>query len=947
MADLLVAWGHDLGDLLAFYFPLGVIGIWRWSVWILKKMLGRRYRPAHGTYHGSVSIVTPVYNEDPAVFKRALCSWQASAPREIIAVIDHTDIACQQAFRQFAAQHHTAKLIVTTKPGKRQALADGAHAAAGDIIALVDSDTLWAKNLLAQALPPFNNPRVGGVATRQNVLTIKTVAQALFDIQLDLRYADEMPYLAANGTVLTCLSGRTALYRRQALMPMLADMVNETFWGKPVISGEDKRLTYLVAANGWQLAFQQTARVYTPGADTLMTFLKQRLRWTRNSWRANVRAMWEGWVWHHPAFAFFITDQIVQPFVLLLSPIYFITALVYGHWLVAVVVVVWWHASRFVRLWPHLQRRPADILMLPAYLLFTFAAALIRLYALFTINQQGWITRWDKSRLQQLTWLKRAPSYVTTALVVIALSGAVQLRGTHTPAAISAQIVDESALNYPPTDQTLMHTDTTNTARTTTTFDAPYRWKSGDTLELVARRYHTTVADVQAANPQRNFVADQVITVPLHYHDVTDAAGRTVSDVPAKQTITYDHKKDTIIVTGPGTTVTVADIARAVGPDHVEQTGPKIWLLKTNLQLNRDVMLELTADEVTDFKLTSSPDSFVWIRTVSGRVYIEGVRITSWNENTGDYDYNWQDGRAYILARFDARMDIVDSELAYLGYSPTTTGGGNYGASWRNADNALDTYLITGEVRNSIFHHNYYGAYTFGAVGMNWLNNTFYENVVYGLDPHDDSNYALIIGNRAHHNGRHGIIVSERCRYNTFRDNISDNNKGHGIMIHEDSHGNLIEYNTAYNNQDGIVVYRSSDNIIRYNTVRHNERGGIRINNPSVGNVIEHNELVNNSGYGIYLYRDAVETIIRDNMVVNSRSGIYVKTNDNVLQNNKLTGNRFGIHLRDGVRGNTLTINTISHSQRAAIYLEHVDPSLNHASNNVFESNENTIITAD
>ncbi len=451
MTDFFSIEVHDIPGLIAFYFPLSVVGIWRWSVWLYKKVMGRRYRPMRGVYRGSVSVVTPVYNEEPTLFQQALYSWQANDPLEIIAVIDHTDKSCQQVFRKFAAQYPAAKLIVTTTPGKRQALADGARAATGDIIALVDSDTLWDPTMLTEALPAFSDPRVGGVATRQNVLAVTTVAQALFDIQLDLRYSDEMPYLAGSGTVLTCLSGRTALYRRQTLLPVLPDMVNETFWGKPVISGEDKRLTYLVAAKGWHLAFQQTARVFTPGADRLGILLKQRLRWTRNSWRANLRALWEGWVWRHPALAFFIVDQMIQPFVLLFSPLYFAAALLREYWLAAGIVLVWWHASRLIRLWSHLRRRPADIVLLPIYILYTFITAFVRIYALITMNQQGWITRWDKNRLPQHTWLKLIAAYGATAVIIVVLSGVVYGTSQLTPTTVRAESIDESALSNPPT----------------------------------------------------------------------------------------------------------------------------------------------------------------------------------------------------------------------------------------------------------------------------------------------------------------------------------------------------------------------------------------------------------------------------------------------------------------------------------------------------------------
>ena len=85
-----------------FLVPLGIIGIWRWSVWILKELISLGYKPITSSYHTSVSIVTPVYNENPSVFRAALASWKKNRPTEIIAVIDYTDKKCIEVFKQFS-----------------------------------------------------------------------------------------------------------------------------------------------------------------------------------------------------------------------------------------------------------------------------------------------------------------------------------------------------------------------------------------------------------------------------------------------------------------------------------------------------------------------------------------------------------------------------------------------------------------------------------------------------------------------------------------------------------------------------------------------------------------------------------------------------------------------------------------------------------------------------
>jgi cellulose synthase/poly-beta-1,6-N-acetylglucosamine synthase-like glycosyltransferase len=415
----------DYLSLLAFYCPLGIIGFWRWGTWLVRRLVSLFYKPSKQNFHASVSIVTPVYNEDPDVFRQALASWRANNPLEIIAVIDHTDEKCLKEFEKFSRQFKQAKLIVTEKPGKRPALADGIRVASGEIIALVDSDALWSKLVLREALRPFADPKVGGTAVRQNVLNPQALAQNIFDIQLDLRFFDEIMGLNVAGKVLTCLSGRTAFYRRKALMPLVDDMVNETFWGKQCIGGDDKRLTYLIEATGWRTRYQHNAHLYTPGAKKLSTLFKQRTRWSRNTWRADLRALRVGWAWKHPFLAFVLIDRLVSPLALSLSLMYFIVSLVFHLWIPAAILFAWWFFSRGVRILPHLLRRPGNIKLVPAYVFANFSMAIIKIYALLTLNRQDWITRRGAERAPKSGGFYLVLARIATLAILAALAAAV------------------------------------------------------------------------------------------------------------------------------------------------------------------------------------------------------------------------------------------------------------------------------------------------------------------------------------------------------------------------------------------------------------------------------------------------------------------------------------------------------------------------------------------
>ena len=201
----------------ALLIPIGVLGVFRWAMWLAKRIPALFYRPIVNGYTTSATIITPVYNEDPVLFRRALDSWIANGPDQIIAVVDVTDIRCMEIARGYPG----IKVIPIDIPGKRPALAAGVDASATDIVVLVDSDVIWEPDVLAKLKMPFADPAIGGVGTRQHMYptdgVTPTLWERLADIYLDIRYSDEVPATTRWGRAVSCLSGRTAAYRTRLL----------------------------------------------------------------------------------------------------------------------------------------------------------------------------------------------------------------------------------------------------------------------------------------------------------------------------------------------------------------------------------------------------------------------------------------------------------------------------------------------------------------------------------------------------------------------------------------------------------------------------------------------------------------------------------------------------------------------------------------------------------
>ena len=246
----------------AGWLPISLLGAVAWGEWFLRQLLGTAYRPLVNDHAETTSVIVLVYREDPLVLERSLASWLHSDPDEVILVVDQSEQEIIELAQGWQTEHDRIRLIVVEPPGKRHALCVGIRAARFDVAVLTDSDTLWENGFLERLLMGFADARVAGVGCRQNVLEPGTALwRQVADWMLDVRFLHYLPCMARRQAI-PCISGRTAAYRRQAVLPLLEELEFETFRGKQCISGDDGRLTWLILREGWKTAYQRNARAW-------------------------------------------------------------------------------------------------------------------------------------------------------------------------------------------------------------------------------------------------------------------------------------------------------------------------------------------------------------------------------------------------------------------------------------------------------------------------------------------------------------------------------------------------------------------------------------------------------------------------------------------------------------------------------------------------------------
>jgi N-acetylglucosaminyltransferase len=375
------------------YMPVALAGLVVWALWLYRVILSKRARPTVNDFSTTTSVVVPSFHEDPDILMRCLDTWLVQDPTEIIIVLDVRDT---EAYARITARNEpTVRPILFRHAGKRSALSRGIREATGEVLVLVDSDTSWEPGLLAAVQMPFTDPLVGGVGTQQNVYQrASSVWRRIADWMINLRYYNYVPAMGAAGAV-ACLSGRTAAYRRSVVLPLLPNLEDEFFLGRRCIAGDDGRLTWLVLAAGFKTVHQSSARAMSMFPNTFSAFVKQRVRWSRNSYRCYITAIQKGWLWRVP----FVTKVTVLQ--ILLTPVtmgvtigYLLFSRLELTGLGITLAVGWLLLGRGVRGWSHLSRHPWEIFLLPLLAVMVVLVALpIKTYALVTMNKQGWLTR--------------------------------------------------------------------------------------------------------------------------------------------------------------------------------------------------------------------------------------------------------------------------------------------------------------------------------------------------------------------------------------------------------------------------------------------------------------------------------------------------------------------------------------------------------------------------
>ncbi len=292
----------------------------------------------------------------------------------------------------------------------------------------------------------------------------------------------------------------------------------------------------------------------------------------------------------------------------------------------------------------------------------------------------------------------------------------------------------------------------------------------------------------------------------------------------------------------------VATLAKKL-PKYVRATGDNTYLARLPIVVARGATLHI--DGAT-LRLSQDRGAFL---VNDGKLFVTDSSLIGWNEkaNAPSAFRKDKEFRPFLLSWGGTETYIVKSRFSSLGYSGEKSYGLSISQYTPNMRKRMGRSAPSAWLLDSEFSDMWFGFYCFEADDIVIKGNTYRDNQVYGIDPHDRSHRLIIAHNTiSGTHKKHGLIISREVNDSWIFNNQIFDNKISGIVLDRDSTNNVLAYNEVFQNEaDGITLYESSNNLLWGNKVVGNERHGIRLRN-SVNIRLYENLVLGNGLSGVY-----------------------------------------------------------------------------------------------
>lgn len=222
----------------------------------------------------SVSVIVPAYNEEKNIASTIESIMSADYPgeKEIIVVDDGSTDGTGKVVKSFSKFTKYVSLMKTNHVGKAKAINAAIGRAKNEIFVVLDADTEIEPEALIKIVQPFSEKNVAAVAS---TLRTKSSWNVLTWFQhFEYAISTGWRYVVDNVRGSCIVPGFCAF--RKSMLAKVGGMRGDT-------AVEDYDISLYLKKAGFEIRMVPDSVAYTKVPETIMGWVKQRVRWTRGT----------------------------------------------------------------------------------------------------------------------------------------------------------------------------------------------------------------------------------------------------------------------------------------------------------------------------------------------------------------------------------------------------------------------------------------------------------------------------------------------------------------------------------------------------------------------------------------------------------------------------------------------------------------------------------------
>ncbi|PSN67109.1 hypothetical protein BS50DRAFT_634533 [Corynespora cassiicola Philippines] len=365
-----------------------------------------------------VTVIIPTVAENIQQLKETVQTAYRCEPFELLLVTPDSRVKRLYQMVEELGCPKNIQVLSVSQANKRRQLSRAIPEVQTKITLLLDDDVWLPEKFTKWLLAPFEDPRVGGVGTNQQLRRMdrSNLWEFLGAIYLVRRNFDCTACNWIDGG-LPCLSGRAVAYRSEILQdPNFTYGFTHETWGSDhfLNADDDNFITRWLFSHDWKIQIQnhRECEVETT-LENDSKYLRQCLRWVRSNWRSNLTSLSElhmNYPWSLYAVFQTTITQWAFLFDCLMFACFYLALWEAGYYpdgeqeplqarerrqrsLLWAFCLGHYVFSKTIKLVPHLLRNPGDVRFVPVSVLFGYFHNLIKLYGCITVTETTWGTR--------------------------------------------------------------------------------------------------------------------------------------------------------------------------------------------------------------------------------------------------------------------------------------------------------------------------------------------------------------------------------------------------------------------------------------------------------------------------------------------------------------------------------------------------------------------------